>query len=393
MFDKKALQAEMLSVLQDNILSFWLDRMVDSERGGFYGRIGGDGAVDADAPKGAILNARILWAFSAAYRITGREDYLAAATRAERYLIDRFYDTQFGGVYWSLDAEGRPLDTRKQFYALGFALYGLSEYVRATGDREALRYAVALYDDIETRSRDRRCGGYIEAATRDWQPIEDMRLSAKDRNDCKSMNTHLHIIEPYTNLLRVWRNEELVESVRSLLDTFERHIVDPATGHLRLFFDEQWHPTSRIVSFGHDIEASWLLYEAATTVGDAATVDRFGALARRIAAAAAEGLQSDGSMIYESDAATGHSDTDRHWWVEAECVVGYYNLWQAFGDQEALDRSLAAWSYIKRHLIDDEGGEWWWSIRGDGSINRSDDKAGFWKCPYHNSRMCMFFLE
>ena len=181
----------------------------------------------------------------------GNPEYLDAATAANREIIDRFYDREYGGIYWSVDAQGRPLDTKKQFYALGFAIYGLSEYARATGDAEALDYALRLFDDIESHSRDRLRGGYIEAATRSWQPIEDMRLSAKDRNDCKSMNTHLHIIEPYTNLLRVWRNEELVESVRSLLDTFERHIVDPATGHLRLFFDEQWHPTSRIVSFGH----------------------------------------------------------------------------------------------------------------------------------------------
>ncbi|MBP3455407.1 MAG: AGE family epimerase/isomerase [Alistipes sp.] len=392
MFDKRALQAEMLSVLQDNILAFWLDKMVDTERGGFYGRMTPDGRIEADAPKGAILNARILWAFSAAYRATGREDYLAAATRAKRYLVDRFYDHEHGGVYWSLTADGAPLDTKKQFYALGFAIYGLSEYVRATGDEEALHYAVALYDDIEQHSRDRRFGGYIEALTRDWQPIDDMRLSAKDRNDRKSMNTHLHIIEPYTNLLRVWRNDELLESVCGLLDIFEKHIIDPETFHLRLFFDDEWHSTSDMISYGHDIEASWLLHETALVIGDPALIEHFGTLARRIADAAAEGLQPDGSMIYEYDAPAAHRDTDRHWWVEAECVVGYFNLWEHFGDSLSLERSLAAWSYIKDHLIDRSGGEWWWSVDDNGNINRRDDKAGFWKCPYHNSRMCLFFL-
>lgn len=391
MFDKEALRADMLSVLQDNILSFWLDKMIDQKRGGFYGRMTAEGLIDADAPKGAILNARILWAFSAAYRATGREDYLAAASRAMRYLVDRFYDHEQGGVYWSLSADGTPLDTKKQFYALGFAIYGLSEYVRATGDDEALRYAIALYDDIEQHSRDRRFGGYIEALTRDWQPIDDMRLSAKDRNDRKSMNTHLHIIEPYTNLLRVWRNDELLESVRSLLDIFERHIVDPETFHLRLFFDDEWHSTSDMISYGHDIEASWLLHETAMVIGDAALIERFGTLARRIAEAAAEGLQPDGSMIYEYDPTASHRDTDRHWWVEAECVVGYFNLWEQFGDERALSRSLSTWNYIKTHLLDRTGGEWWWSVDEHGNVNRRDDKAGFWKCPYHNSRMCLFF--
>lgn len=383
----------MLSTLEDNILRFWLDKMVDRERGGFYGRMTSDGVVDREAPKGAILTGRFLWTMSAAYRLTQNPEYLDAATHAKRFLIDALYDKEYGGVYWSVEADGTPRDTKKQFYALGFAIYGLSEYVRATGDHEALEYAIRLYDAIETHSHDTRYGGYIEATTRQWQPIEDMRLSAKDRNDRKSMNTHLHIIEPYTNLLRVWRTDELLESVCGLLDTFERHIIDSQSGHLRLFFDDRWQSQSDMVSYGHDIEAAWLLVEAATVVGDETLVEYFGGIARRIAEAAAEGLNADGSMSYEYDPTTAHRDDDRHWWVQAETVVGYYYMWHLYGDQRALDRAVKAWEYIEREIIDTEGGEWWWSRRADGSINLAEDKAGFWKCPYHNSRMCIELLQ
>lgn len=383
----------MLSTLEDNILRFWLDKMVDTERGGFYGKMDAEGVVDKNAPKGAILTGRILWTMAAAYRITQNPEYLTAATHAKRFLIDKLYDEEYGGVYWSVTAEGAPLDTKKQFYALGFAIYGLSEYVRVTGDEEALHYAIKLYDSIEEHSHDRRYGGYIEATSRDWQPIEDMRLSTKDRNDRKSMNTHLHIIEPYANLLRVWRSDELVESVCGLLDIFEKHIVDPESGHLRLFFDDEWRSQTAMISYGHDIEAAWLIIEAATVVGDATLIEHFGELARRIAAAAAEGIQSDGSMAYEYDLENQHHDNDRHWWVQAETVVGYFYMWHLYGDEEALERAVRAWKYIDKDIIDHTNGEWWWSRKADGTINMQEDKAGFWKCPYHNSRMCIELLQ
>ena len=221
------MRQEMLDVLTQNILPFWMTTMVDHEHGGFYGRMDGHMKLYAEADKGAILNARILWSFSAAYRVLSKlarqdnldklyeperqerlsrlerlESYKAAATRAKDYFIDHFIDHEYGGVYWSVDYMGRPKDTKKQFYAIGFAIYGLSEYYRATGDREALDYALQLYDSIEEHAFDRENNGYIEATTRDWQPIADMRLSDLDANYPKSQNTHLHIIEPYTNLYR-----------------------------------------------------------------------------------------------------------------------------------------------------------------------------------------------
>ena len=196
------LKKEMQDVLEQNILRFWQTKMIDRENGGFYGRIDAQEVLHPEAEKGAILNARILWTFSAAYRVLGKQEYLETATYAKDYFIDHFIDKEYGGVYWSLDYKGQPLNTRKQFYAIGFALYGLSEYARATGDREALEYALDLYDCIEEHALDREHNGYIEAMTREWQPIADMRLSELDANFPKSQNTHLHLIEPYANPLR-----------------------------------------------------------------------------------------------------------------------------------------------------------------------------------------------
>jgi mannobiose 2-epimerase len=387
------LKEETRRELMTNILPYWTDRMTDHENGGFYGRITGHEQVMPEAEKGAILNCRILWTFSAAWRLYKKEEYLQTATRAKRYIIDHFFDKDFGGVYWSLTYNGQPLDTRKQIYALGFAIYGLSEYHRATGDAEALTCAVHLFECIEKYSFDTVRNGYREALGREWNEIADVRLSDKDANERKTMNTHLHILEPYTNLYRVWKDERLKKQLHNLIGIFTERIYNPANGHLRLFFDDDWQSKSTMYSYGHDIEASWLIHEAALELGDKELPAKIEPVIKRMAAAAAEGLMPDGSMIYECNPDTGGTDTDRHWWVQAETVVGYLNLYQHAGDEDALDKAFNCWTFIKDHLIDHTHGEWHWSVSADGAVNRAEDKAGFWKCPYHNGRMCMEIEE
>lgn len=379
---------ELTEELRNNILPFWARQMVDPG-GGFFGRMTGTGELIANAGRSAILCGRILWTFSAAYRTSGCEQYLATATAARDYLLDKFLDKTYGGVYWSVDAAGNPADTKKQFYALGFAIYGLSEYARATGDERALREAIGLFRAIEEHSYDAVNNGYEEAAARDWSPIDDVRLSDKDANEKKTMNTHLHILEAYTNLLRIWPDEGLRRQTRNLLEIFLSRIVQPQNGHLGLFFDDRWQLKSAgCFSYGHDIEASWLLLETAATLGDEALYERTRTSCYAIANAALEGYMGDWSMIYERHP-DGTRNLERHWWVQAECVIGLFYLYRLHGRKEALEPALKTWDYIKTHLIDRTGGEWWWSILPDGSVNRTDDKAGFWKCPYHNGRMCM----
>ena len=388
------MKQEVQDVLQTNILPFWLDKMIDRENRGFYGRIDGHGVLHPDAEKGAILNARILWTFSAAYRVLKRPEYLAAATRAKDYILEHFYDKEFGGIYWSLDCLGRPKDTKKQFYAIGFAIYGLSEYARATADREALDYAIRLFECIEQHSLDRKDNGYIEACTREWGKIEDMRLSDFDANYPKSQNTHLHIIEPYTNLFRIWKDERLEKALRNLINIFTDKILNPETHHLDLFFDNDWtRGAGHFESYGHDIECSWLMHEAALVLGDEEVLRKVEPIVKLVAKASEKGLNADGSMVHEANVDTGHVDDDLHWWVQAEAVVGFFNIYQYFGDEQALEKATHCWQYIKQNLIDNENGEWYWSRHADGTLNLEDDKAGFWKCPYHNGRMCLELIE
>ena len=412
----------MRDVLENNILRFWLDKMQDTENGGFYGRMDGHMLLYPEAEKGAILNARILWSFSAAYRVLGNQEYLDAATRAKDYIIEHFVDKEYGGVYWSVDYKGTPLDTKKQFYAIGFAIYGLTEYVRATGDREVLDYALELYECIEEHALDHEHNGYIEACTREWGEIADMRLSEFDANYPKSQNTHLHIIEPYTNLLRCLKDlhaqgsydyvpvlgsvlpvgisvppELLLRvegSLRNLIDIFTDKILNPETHHLDLFFEMDWtRGAGHLESYGHDIECSWLMHEAALVLGDKQVLEKVEPIVQMVAKASEKGIRPDGAMIHEANLDTRHVDDDLHWWVQAENVVGWLSIYQYFGDEEALQKANTCWEYIKQHLIDYDNGEWFWSRRKDGTLNMDDDHAGFWKCPYHNSRMCLEVIE
>lgn len=389
----QTLKKEMKRCLEDNILRYWIDKVTDKEHGGYYGRVDGRDKVHPEAEKGAILNGRILWAFSAAYRVMKSREYLDAATRAKDYILDHFIDKEYGGVYWSLDYEGKPLDTKKQTYAIGFVIYGLSEYARATGDKQALDAAIKLYHDIEAHAYDAVNGGYTEALTREWNPIADMRLSDKDENGAKTMNTHLHVIEPYTNLYRVWPSKELHESIHRLLDVFTDKLYNKETHHLDLFFDNEWHGRRNVESYGHDIEATWLLWETALVLGEDDVKAKLSPIVVDLAKAADEGLQPDGSMIYEHWKDTGKTDRQRQWWVLCENVIGHVNLYQYFNDKDALKVAKDCWAYIDKYLVDHVNGEWHWAISDDGQINLEDDKAGFWKCPYHNSRMCLEIIE
>ena len=379
------------TTLSENILPFWRTKMLDP-RGGFYGKMSGDGKMDYDSPRGAILNARIIWSYSAAYKASKKGEYLLAATHAKDYFLQNFMDHKNGGVYWSVDANGKRLDTKKQLYAQAFAIYGLSEYYSACGDDQAMKAAKNIFQIIEKRFADKENGGYVEALSRDFSPLEDMSLSAHDINADKTMNSHLHLLEAYANLYKVFPDPLLKEKTISLLDILVGRIMDKETGHLNLYFTSDWKVIPGGYSFGHDIETSWLALESAFAVKDIDIINKVKPECLKMGIAGLEGLQEDGSLIYEKKA-DGSLDLSRQWWVQAETVVGCLWLWKYHNIPDAASKAIEAWDYIKSHLIDAKNGEWYWSIEPDGSVNTEDDKAGFWKCPYHNSRMCLEVLK
>ena len=377
----------------ENILSWWMRMTIDYENGGFYGKIDHANKVFSQTAKGAVLNSRILWTFSSAYNLTEERKYLDTAGRAFRYISDHFFDKEFGGVYWTVNFKGEPLNTKKQIYALAFAVYGLSEYYLASRDKSAQELANQLYDSIVTHSYDSKYGGYIEALTRDWNQMGDLRLSDKDANEKKSMNTHLHLLEAFTSLYRITPNEQLRNRVVELIRIFLDRIIDPRTNHLYLFFDDQWQVRSNVISYGHDIEAAWLLQVAAETISKNSLREDVSGISVKIAEAAIEGLDSDGGLWYEYNQKGNELFTQKHSWPQAEAMVGWFNAWQISGDSDFLKKSLSSWQFVKDYIIDQELGEWYWGVNANHSPMLAEEKVGIWKCPYHNSRACMEIIR
>ena len=388
-YELLALEQELKDELTHNILPFWMDKMIDEEHGGFYGQMTGKNQLVTDAPKGGILNARILWSFSSAALHLKNPLYIEFARRTKEYAFKYFFDEQYGGAYWLLNADGTALDTKKQIYAQAFFIYAFVEYFRITAENDVLDKAIELFQLIEKYSFDTLQNGYFEAYSKDWELLEDLRLSEKDANEKKTMNTHLHILEAYTNLYRVWDDPLLEKQLRNLIEIFLEKIVNASTHHLDLFFDENWVCKSNLVSYGHDIEASWLLVEAARVLGDAELLLKTNALSLKIVAAASEGLQANGSIVNEKNNLTGHVDTNCDWWGQAEALLGFYNAFELTKDNAFAEKAIANWEFIKKYIVDKKNGEWHWAVSADGLIDKENDKAGFWKCPYHNSRMCL----
>jgi len=385
----KQYQFEVEREIKTNILPFWTYKTLDKENGGFHGLILNDLTVDPHAVKGSVLCSRILWTFARAFNIFGDKLYLNRANRAYQYLIDYFIDHDFGGVYWKVSYKGKPLEMKKQIYAQAFAVYALAEYAHTTGSAEALHLAMDIYKLIEKYGFEKKYGGYYDACNRDWSLATDMRLSEGDMNAPKTMNTSLHILEAYTNLLRYWNDRNLHSQLKNLILAIKTHIIDPSTYHFKLFFKADWEKLSDTVSYGHDIEGSWLLVEAAEILDEESFLEDIKKVAIKMAEITyRESVAPDGGLWYEGDS-KGITKFDSDWWPQAEAMVGFLNAYQISKEERFLQSSLDSWNFVKKFIIDKKYGEWFWSVDKNRNVNQKLEKVGLWKCPYHNARACM----
>lgn len=379
--------------LVTSLIPFWLKHSVDPAGCGFVGELTSDLHIVPDARKGLILNTRILWAFSAAARFTGDPECRRMADYAFTQLRDRFWDQQFGGAYWELASDATPADTCKKTYGQGFFIYAMSEYYMLTQSLEAMELARQTFRLIETHAWNAEAKGYLEVFDRNWRFSDTQQLSAVDLSVPLSMNAQLHILEAYLNLYPFWKDDLLGRQLKGLIELFRDKILDAETTHFRLFFDLSWRSQSTHISYGHDIEGSWLLCQAAEALGDWVLQDEMDKLAVRIAETTlAEGLGSEHGLIYESDG-RGHKRFEYEWWCQAEAAVGFLNAYQLSGRTEFLEAAEKFWRFIERHQKDKEKGEWYYMLDAQLAPDRSRPKISQWKCPYHNIRACIEILQ
>jgi len=388
----KNLQEELHSELF-RILDFWSANTVDEKYGGFVGKRDYQNNLIPKASKGIILNSRILWSFAAASNYLKTDDYKTLCERSYDYLKTYFRDTTHKGVYWELDYLGQPKNKRKQVYAQSFTIYALSEYYIYSKNEEAKQWAIELFEYVERYAKDNENGGYLEAFREDWSIIDDMRLSDKDMNAAKTMNTHLHILEAYTTLLKIYDNENLRNSLKDLVEVMNEKFLNEHN-HYELFFDKNWKLLSNSVSYGHDIESAWLVLEAAKIIGDEDLLSKSKTIAIKVADTfIKKGIDTDGSVINETNLSTNHSDTDRHWWPQMEALVGLKFAYEIESKDEYISTSLNIWEYTKNNLLDFEFGEWHFRVDNKGAVYTQEDKVSMWKAPYHTSRACIKMNE
>jgi mannobiose 2-epimerase len=377
----------------DNILNYWIFNTIDNTFGGFVGKIDNNQRIDFTASKGLILNARILWTFSAAYKVLHRSELLAIADRAYTYIVEKFFDIDNDGYYWLLNNSGKPEDTKKQINAQAFVIYGFSEYYSVRQNKDCLSRIKAIFNLIEEKAFDNARNGYYEAFTNDWkEEPADLRLSSKDMNEKKTMNTHLHVLEAYTNFYKNFKDDKTRIKILNLLNIFNEKILNLKDYHFDLFFDENWVRKSDIISFGHDIEGSWLLYEAAEAIGSELYIEKQKQIALSMAGEVSKALNKDGGLEHDKER-NGKSDGEFEWWAQAESIVGFINAFQLSGNMQFLEAAEKMKNFIENYFLDKKFGEWYYRIDSNYKPILHYDKVGFWKCPYHNARMCIEVIK
>lgn len=386
--------SEALNLECHKIAEWWMKHSIDKQNGGFHGEINATNNPIENAKKGIILNTRILWFFSQAAKEYNNDNYLQVAERAYHYLLNHFDDEQHGGVFWELDCTGKCVNGKKQTYAQSFAIYGLTAYYQLTNNQQAIDQALKYFSLIEEHAIDQKHGGYLEAFSENWQSLDDVRLSTKDMNSPKSMNTHIHTLEAYTSLYHATKNPQVGIALKALVTLIFERILDPKSHHLFLFLDKDWTDRSDCFSYGHDIECSWLLWDALNALGEPSMSEKYRSTVVSMAKVCL--AQSIGDLDQVCDKFT-FADSRKHqdsfWWVQAEALVGFLNAYHLTDETEYLQACEKIWQFTQEQHIDHDNGEWFWIAKDQKDLNPIEYKAGFWKGPYHNGRAMMEAAE
>jgi len=392
----------------DRDLAGWYPQCVDAQRGGFHTVLKRDWSVGPYSTKGIVSQSRITWtAAEVARRLPQWHQRLEPiAKHGATFLREKMWDHQCGGFYWEINADGTsPIenDTMKHAYGQSFGIYAMANVYRLSKDEKDLQLAKDAFRWLDRHGHDPRYGGYVEAFYRDGRQM--LQPTKSEPNvptgkvgeplGAKSMNTHIHLLESFTALYHVWpdpvlrsRLEELVHIIRDKVTTWP--------GAMRLFFKDDWTAAATFVSFGHDVETAFLLYEAIEALGrpdDSQTLK----VCRDLVDHSLEfGWDTENGGFFYEGATFGHPvNRSKAWWTQAEglnalCLA---DLLFKDSDRDYSGYFVQQWEFIRRYLIDPEHGGWYAETNDDGTQVRGTDKGHLWKTPYHEVRAKLNVIE
>jgi mannobiose 2-epimerase len=395
------LRDEIEQSLRKGILEAWFPRALDRENGGFLCDFDYQWKPAGQQPKTIVFQSRLTWLASRAMtRYTDDPRYREAAAHGFAFLRGPMWDKEFGGWFWRLDRAGR-IDAQwkgvKHAYGIGFGIYACAAYHRATGDVAALQLAKDGFAWLERYGHDAESGGYHEYFSRDGalifdfssNPLSSERDAIGTQVGFKSMNTHIHLLEAFTALYEVWPDEAVKGRLRELLAIVRDKIVSPR-GAMHQFFNPQWKPVPDLDSFGHDVEAAYLLLEAADVSGVQNT--RTASVAKALIDHALDiGWDQKNGGLFEAGGTFGPvHDKRKSWWVQAEVLNALLRMSQLHPRDPRNYHKLfeRQWEYMKKNVIDAEHGEWYADALDAGG-NPKANKASEWKAGYHGGRAMM----
>jgi mannobiose 2-epimerase len=382
------------NLLRRTVFDFYMPGCLDLVNGGYW-EDWRDGRFVSRGEKFLTLQARQLWFFSTmASENIERAKCLEAAWLGYGFLQRAFRDARNGGYISKVTDAGEPVDRRKHAYHNSFVIYALVAYHQASRDRGVLREAQELFRVWDRRAHDGRNGGYAEFFYQDWRPVTDPNEARYvGAIGTKTYNTHLHLLESFAALGRVWPDATL----RSRLEELVRINVGTVQHPDHRCNIDGWQPNWRMVdepgnlkaSYGHDVECIWLTLDAVRTLGQPEALYR--GWAESLAAYSLEhGYDAEhGGFFYTGPLGAKADETKKEWWVQSEALVGMLDMYRLTGEVRYYRAFRETLDFIERHQIASNGG-WWATRTAEGGRHANESRTSMWQGAYHNGRALLY---
>jgi mannobiose 2-epimerase len=395
--DYRRIAAETDTNLQKEILDKWFPSAVDEQGGGFYENYGADWSRGFGNNKSLVYQSRLTWTSAqAALRYPAKAElYLAMTRRGASELMDKLWDQEHGGFYWTVDTAGRPAGQGrqgKQVYGIAFGIYSLAASYQATKDPATLDFAEKGFRWLDAHAHDNTNGGYYEVLNLDGSPAPEGASVVGAGPNQKSMNTSIHVLEALTGLYKIWPDPALKVRLQEMYDiNLNRIYTEP--GYLTMFFNADWSRLPGNDSFGHDVETGFLLVEASEALGKEDGKAWIAARnlvdhALQYGWDAGRGGLYDSGRVTADGVVTGNLNTDKIWWVQAEQLNALLLLHEHFGRETTKywDAFTKEWSWISQHQVDHRYGGWYPTVAADGTPTGRPYKSDGWTECYHQGR-------